>query len=148
MEICTYWYPDFSSAKCLNDCQEPSYMGLSSGWFFGSAEDCCQQHYLWDVQNCRMNSLGEPQWYPVFDAGEGGCSNDGEHPLYMTRYDDYLFSSKLECCTHYFEWNVDGCMNPETAPDPCDYTYMKIYDADYLLIEGNSNGWYPDCEFI
>lgn len=118
------------------------------GWLFTSAEDCCTSHYMWDVQECRKNSLGSPKWYPNFDTGEGGCKNDGQEPLYMRRYVDYLFDSQEECCMYYYEWNVDACMNPALAPDPCDYTYMEIYNEDFLLADPDLDaaGYYPDYE--
>ena len=116
------------------------------GWLFTSAEDCCRAHYMWDVQECRRNSIGQPKWYPDFDSG-GGCKNDGIEPLFMRRYDDYLFDSLEECCQNHYFWNVEGCTNPALAPDPCEYTFMDIYDENFLLADSAEIGYYPVCKY-
>jgi hypothetical protein len=119
----------------------PSYL-------FESAEECCQFHFQWELQECRRNSLGPPKWYPDFE-GEGGCKSDGKEPLFMKRYADYLFETQLECCEHYYDWNVEGCMNPALAGDPCSsesiFTYYEAgYNKDFLL--ESEVGYYPICK--
>ena len=50
-------------------------------------------------------SLGVPDnfWYPDFLDQANGCINNGFEPGYMKENEDsYLFSSKSECCDHWF----------------------------------------------
>lgn len=114
------------------------------GWLFTSAEDCCETHYQFDIANCRRNSLKSPQWYPTFGSDRLACKNDGLQPLYMLRYAGYLHASQQECCENHYPWNIEGCLDPAYAPDPCEYTYMEKYDKDFLLPE--ELGYYPVCK--
>jgi len=132
------FYPDESLGYCLNDGNEPPRMAVN-GLLYSSALDCCEFHFKFDLSNCRKNSLGSALYYPKFDNEIGGCSNDGQQPLYFNRYDGYLFRSFEECCNTYYPWNVEDCLDTSDH-DPC-YTYMEIYDSDYLLHP--ERGYYP-----
>jgi len=101
---------------------------------------------MWDVQDCRKNSLGKPRWYPVFDSHDQGCKNDGLEPPHMKIYDEYSFESLEDCCEQYFPWNSQACINPVLAQDPCEYSYIGIYDEDFLLIDSEV-GYYPVCKY-
>jgi hypothetical protein len=140
-----FWYPDFESSDtvgCLKDGKQPAYMDSSpKGYLFESAEECCQEHFMWDIANCRKNSIGDFLWYPKFDSEDAGCRNDGNFPLYFKRYDGYLFQSLEECCAAYYPWSVEECMNPQL--DPC-FSYMDIYDADFLTEP--ERGFYPSWD--
>lgn len=116
-----------------------------SSYLFTSAEECCQVHFGWDLQTCRKQSLGRPKWYPDID-GNGGCKNDGNEPLRFKRYSDYLFDTLEECCDAYYDWNLNACLHPEIAPDPCSadniFRYYEVgYNEDFLL--ESEVGYYP-----
>lgn len=107
-----------------------------TGYLHSIAEDCCKAHYQWDIATCRMNSLGEPLFYPLFDSEMGGCKNDGLEPFYIKRYEGYFFDTLEGCCETYFSFSLAECVNPSDVV-PC-YSFMEMYDVDYL-----ERGYYP-----
>jgi len=149
VEYHQYWYPNFitEAAACLKDGEQPFYMrDTATGWLSESAKDCCKDHFQWDIATCRMNSLGGRKFYPSFDFEAGGCKNDGLEPLYMKRYDGYLFDTPEECCENYFNFgplSLAECIDPSDV-DPCS-PFMESYDGDYLL--DSERGCYPACEY-
>lgn len=121
--------------------------GDPTHYLFLDAEDCCQFHFKWSLQNCRKTSFDDPKYYPDFDMG--GCKNDGQEPIYMKRYSDYHFDTAQECCEYHFPWNVEACASPDPPEDPCASevifsNYREGYNEDFLTED--EFAWYPSCE--
>ena len=117
-----------------------------------SAEDCCQEHFSWDIQGCRKRSL-KPKWYPNPNlVGGAGCIDNGHEPDYFKRYNKYRFDTELQCCAFYFPYNVEGCIEEDNEEginkDPCanefEAVYWDTYNEDFLL--ESETGYYPTFE--
>ena len=67
----------------------------------------------------------------------------------MKRYDGYLFDTLQECCEAYFVWNVEGCMNPELAGDPCSSENVFSTDGGYNTnyLTESEVGYWPNCKY-
>ena len=67
-------------------------------------------------------------WYPDWEGTNTGCTRDGNEPLYMTQNPAiYLFSTKADCCTEYYSYNMADCLGGSGATS----SGSKYY-ADWL----------------
>ena len=81
------------------------------------------------------------KWDPNPNLVDGaGCINDGYEAEYYRRYTKYLLDTELECCTFYFPYNIQGCIQEEDeegVEDPCQDEFMvshlDIYNEDMLI---------------
>jgi len=131
------WYPDWEGANkgCISDGNEPTYMMVNPATFmYSQKQDCCQQHYSWDYNNCvgakRTQNFGK--YYPDFDGTEHVCVNDGLQPMYMDLSAVFWMHDTLkECCATNYQWNYAECIGSDprspVVNDPATY-----------------NKWYPD----
>mmetsp|Transcript_5109 Transcript_5109/g.10291 ORF Transcript_5109/g.10291 Transcript_5109/m.10291 type:complete len:363 (-) Transcript_5109:379-1467(-) len=49
------YYPDWSGGRniCTNDARAPEYMeAWPEAWIFNTIDDCCSQHFPWDLEAC------------------------------------------------------------------------------------------------
>ncbi len=161
------WYPDQSgpgAESCRRDGAELQYMKDNPDYYlFDNAEECCQRHFQWSIQECRRQSLGTPKYYPDLSGvssprsiasghavpGPGGCKADGREPYDFKLYPGYLFDTLEECCNHHYGWNLSACLNPDLAEDPCSSVnafnlYENGYDEGFLL--ESEVGYYPVCK--
>jgi len=143
------YYPDWTNGnRCLSDGNEPDYMrAWPATWMFDNLEDCCDQHFQWDIESCMsavsssdpcstqvvtpcpttgvivqgtQNSIGT--YYPDW-IGSNSCVNDGNAPQYMKNWPythpaGWFFVTLDDCCRQHFSWTLSKCMGIDSA-DPC-----------------------------
>jgi hypothetical protein len=130
------FYPDYSGSGfdqgCLNDGNQPSYMDANpTNYLFSTLDKCCSQHFSWNYDYC-MGTLDQTcaraLWYPDWEGTNTGCTRDGNEPLYMTQNPAiYLFSTKADCCTEYYSYNMADCLGGSGATSS-----GSSYYADWL----------------
>ena len=78
-------------------------------------------------------------FYADLSSGEVRCLNDGNEPNYMAADpNDYLHSTLASCCTTFFNWDYDTCM--ENVP-----SIRARDDARATLTSSANSGlYYPD----
>ena len=78
-------------------------------------------------------------FYADLSSGEVRCLNDGNEPNYMVAdTNDYLHSTLASCCTTFFNWDYDTCM--ENVP-----SIRARDDARATLTSSANSGlYYPD----
>lgn len=130
------WHPDLtmsSSISCKSVGRAPDYMENDSEyWMFDDVIDCCEAHFVWDVEDCISNSaedqpaiitaptspanetmpicmvvdaqvINNNKWYPDLKSSEDGCRNDG-HEKMMDYVREYDVSTfdSEEDCCIYY----------------------------------------------
>ena len=89
-------------------------------FLFNTREECCKEHYHWDINECMGNSpddeyAGTEKWYVDWDTES--CIQDcaGESPCGgIAEFWDELYSSKEDCCNERLFWKNE-CMGESTS---------------------------------
>jgi len=105
----TRYYPDIAgeSGMCKNDGFPPAYIET----FYDTLEECCRDNYGDMSHICTGNTV---DWYPSWAEGDETCLNDADRlPDYMTGPfgKGFLEETLEKCCTRWFKWNTEGCIN-------------------------------------
>jgi len=110
------YYPDWRGGSgCLNDGNEPAYIGANPGQHMHSTLDsCCQTYFGWNFNECVGNLPGicaRSLFYPDWDGKNEGCIDDGNEPKYMTdNAISFMFTKLEECCEAHYQWDLFKCV--------------------------------------
>jgi len=78
LSLLSKWYSDQTADTCKNDGNEPVHW-KTNGWLLSSLDECCEQHFSWDINTCMSKGLlSSPEELGLglgyyFDSGSGKC---------------------------------------------------------------------------
>jgi hypothetical protein len=117
-------------------------MEANPGVYMHSTLDkCCSTHFAWNYDGCMGlldDTCARALWYPDWEGENVGCVRDGNEPLYMTENNiAYLFSTKADCCTEHYSWDIAECMGTSTGGSGKQY-YADWLDSDTCVNDGSA----------
>lgn len=122
------FYPDWDGGNegCIDDGNEPPYMTNNAmSYLFMLIEDCCEEHYSWNYDDCvgKKSSQNSALYFPDWEGDNDGCINGGKQPKYMNNAPDvWMHESLADCCGTNYAWKYDECTSagatPGSAPSP------------------------------
>ena len=131
------YYPDWEgrSGKCLNDDKAPRYMKKNGDYFESSLQACCVRWYSWDFGRCMGDSNHVQGFYPNWDSSVVKCLNATTvlPPQYMqSNPSHWLYDSAQDCCSRYYSWANNECINNSDQTDAFAVGSRKWY-VDWVL---------------
>jgi len=140
-----FFYPEWNieTPKCLNDQHSPLLDNRVEEYLFECKEECCEAFFDYDFWGCLdadTNFVAPPYWYPEWNENDSdSCSFGSSYPVWMEgKVNDNLYDTQLECCKHFFWFDLENCITITTNDSG------EILTTDEKgLVDTDSIHWYP-----